>query len=110
MQSGKTDKLNIKISFFRQFFNNLVLCFFHVYRKKTKQIFNAQFGSLFRTHLNSTFFSKRLFRFADIYTSSVTNLMKYSTRHTFLYCAMNTDFGLISWKFEGLNFFYNFGV
>ncbi|CAL8095148.1 unnamed protein product [Orchesella dallaii] len=52
-------------------------------RKKTKAIFNPQFGSLFRTHLNPTFFSKRLFRFADIYTSSVTNLMKYSTRHTF---------------------------
>lgn len=55
----------------------------HLRRKKTKIIFNAQFGSLFRTHLNPTFFSKRLFRFADIYTSSITNLMKYSTRHTF---------------------------
>ncbi|CAG7786513.1 unnamed protein product [Allacma fusca] len=52
-------------------------------RKSTKRIFNNQFGSMFRTHMNPTFFSKRLFRFADIYTSSVTNLLKYSVRHTF---------------------------
>ncbi|KAI8513870.1 5'-nucleotidase domain-containing protein 3 [Branchiostoma belcheri] len=44
-------------------------------RHYTKDIFNPQFGSLFRTHHNPTYFSRRLMRFADIYTSSVANLL-----------------------------------
>lgn len=46
-------------------------------------MFNEQFGSVFRTYHNPTYFSRRLFRFADIYTSDITNLLKYSVNHTF---------------------------
>lgn len=49
----------------------------------TKRVFNQQFGSVFRTYHNPTYFSRRLFRFADIYTSDLTNLINYSTSHTF---------------------------
>ncbi|XP_075219255.1 5' nucleotidase C isoform X2 [Lycorma delicatula] len=52
-------------------------------RQDIKRIFNKQFGSVFRTYHNPTYFSRRLFRFADIYTSSVTNLLQYSVHHTF---------------------------
>ncbi|KAI7694712.1 hypothetical protein SSS_09679 [Sarcoptes scabiei] len=53
-------------------------------RFETKTLFNPQFGSIFRTHHNPTYFSRRLFRYSDIYMSHVTNLMKYSLKHTFL--------------------------
>lgn len=49
----------------------------------TKNIFNPQFGSLFRTYHNPTYFSRRLNRFADVYMSSVTSLLNYSLDHTF---------------------------
>lgn len=52
-------------------------------RQDTKKIFNEQFGSVFRTYHNPTYFSRRLFRFADIYTGNITNLMNYSVNHTF---------------------------
>lgn len=52
-------------------------------RKDTKEMFNTHFGSVFRTHDNPTYFSRRLFRFADVYTSRLTNLNNYSSNHTF---------------------------
>ncbi|KAK7867636.1 hypothetical protein R5R35_014828 [Gryllus longicercus] len=52
-------------------------------RHKSKNVFNKQFGSVFRTFHNPTYFSRRLFRFADIYTSNITNLLNYSVNHTF---------------------------
>ncbi|TMW45805.1 hypothetical protein DOY81_009115 [Sarcophaga bullata] len=52
-------------------------------RNQTKTVFNEQFGSVFRTYHNPTYFSRRLFRFADIYMSDITNLLNYSTSHTF---------------------------
>jgi len=52
-------------------------------RNEIKSVFNKQFGSVFRTYHNPTYFSRRLFRFADIYMSSITNLLEYSTSHTF---------------------------
>lgn len=52
-------------------------------RNETKCVFNKQFGSVFRTYHNPTYFSRRLFRFADVYTSNITNLLKYSVSHTF---------------------------
>lgn len=52
-------------------------------RDDIKFVFNKQFGSVFRTYHNPTYFSRRLFRFADIYTSNITNLLKYSVNHTF---------------------------
>ncbi|KAK3730223.1 hypothetical protein RRG08_034968 [Elysia crispata] len=49
----------------------------------TKSLFNPQFGSLFRTYHNPTYFFRRLARFADIYMSSLTNLLRYSSSYTF---------------------------
>uniref|UniRef100_A0A7N8YI73 5'-nucleotidase domain containing 3 n=1 Tax=Mastacembelus armatus TaxID=205130 RepID=A0A7N8YI73_9TELE len=50
---------------------------------QTKDIFNAQFGSLFRTYHNPTYFSRRLSRFADIYMASISCLLNYDLQHTF---------------------------
>lgn len=61
--------------------SNLFLCL--SFRQSTKRVFNQQFGSVFRTYNNPTYFSRRLFRFADIYTSNLTNLLNYSVSHTF---------------------------
>ncbi|KAI9540741.1 5'-nucleotidase domain-containing protein 3 [Dissostichus eleginoides] len=52
-------------------------------RAQTKDIFNPQFGSLFRTHHNPTYFSRRLSRFADIYMPSISCLLNYDFQHTF---------------------------
>ncbi|CAH0561960.1 unnamed protein product [Brassicogethes aeneus] len=52
-------------------------------RNDIKYVFNQQFGSVFRTYHNPTYFSRRLFRFADIYTSNIANLLNYSVNHTF---------------------------
>ncbi|ESO96260.1 hypothetical protein LOTGIDRAFT_147320, partial [Lottia gigantea] len=52
-------------------------------RYKLKAMFNPRFGSLFRTHNNPTYFSRRLGRFADIYMSSLINLLHYNVDHTF---------------------------
>ncbi|KAK7091000.1 hypothetical protein V1264_010723 [Littorina saxatilis] len=48
-----------------------------------KSVFNPHFGSLFRTHHNPTYFFRRLARFADIYTSSLTNMLHYPSDYTF---------------------------
>ncbi|KAF8375482.1 hypothetical protein PRIPAC_81911 [Pristionchus pacificus] len=52
-------------------------------REQVKAIFNPHFGSLFRTYHQMTFFSRRLCRLADIYTSRLPNLLKYETEHAF---------------------------
>ncbi|TRY83440.1 hypothetical protein DNTS_016196 [Danionella cerebrum] len=52
-------------------------------RLRTKDIFNPQFGSLFRTYHNPTYFSRRLSRFADIYMASLSCLLNYDLQHTF---------------------------
>ncbi|XP_043943783.1 5'-nucleotidase domain-containing protein 3 isoform X2 [Protopterus annectens] len=52
-------------------------------REATKKIFNPQFGSLFRTYHNPTYFSRRLSRFADIYMASLSCLLNYDLRYTF---------------------------
>ena len=52
-------------------------------RHELKLMFNPQFGSLFRTYENPTYFMRRLGRFADLYTSSLTNLLHYSPNHVF---------------------------
>lgn len=52
-------------------------------RLRTKDIFNGQFGSLFRTYHNPTYFSRRLSRFADIYMASLSCLLNYDLQHTF---------------------------
>ena len=48
-----------------------------------RSMFNPQFGSTFRSHNNPTYFSRKLFRFSDLYTSRVTNLLRYSLKHSF---------------------------
>lgn len=48
-----------------------------------KCMFNAQFGSMFRTFHNPTFFCRRLNRLSDIYTSRLPNLLQYDDDHTF---------------------------
>ncbi|KAK2838476.1 hypothetical protein Q7C36_013290 [Tachysurus vachellii] len=52
-------------------------------RSQAKNIFNSQFGSLFRTYHNPTYFSRRLSRFADIYMASLSCLLNYDLQHTF---------------------------
>ncbi|XP_058502378.1 5'-nucleotidase domain-containing protein 3 [Solea solea] len=52
-------------------------------RPQTKDIFNAQFGSLFRTYHNPTYFSRRLSRFADMYMASISCLLNYDFQHIF---------------------------
>jgi len=48
-----------------------------------KSIFNSHFGSAFRSYNNPTYFSRKLFRFSDLYMSRVTNLNRYSLEHYF---------------------------
>ncbi|KAI5616198.1 5'-nucleotidase domain-containing protein 3 [Silurus asotus] len=52
-------------------------------RSQAKDMFNSQFGSLFRTYHNPTYFSRRLSRFADIYMASLSCLLNYDLQHTF---------------------------
>ena len=52
-------------------------------RVALKNIFNPSFGSVFRSRRKPTFFSRRLFRVADVYTSRVTNFANYPITHTF---------------------------
>ncbi|XP_055348453.1 5'-nucleotidase domain-containing protein 3-like [Paramacrobiotus metropolitanus] len=52
-------------------------------RQRLKSMFNPYFGSLFRTHHNPTYLFRRLSRFADIYTSALSNLLPFSLNHTF---------------------------
>uniref|UniRef100_A0A1I8HYM0 5'-nucleotidase domain-containing protein 3 n=1 Tax=Macrostomum lignano TaxID=282301 RepID=A0A1I8HYM0_9PLAT len=44
---------------------------------------NIYFGSIFRTHNHVSFFCRRLARYADVYMSSITNLLNYKLTHTF---------------------------
>lgn len=53
-------------------------------RYTAKNMFNPYFGSLFRTHQNPSFFSRRLSRFADIYTSNLSNLLEYPINYNFI--------------------------
>nr|CAB3264464.1 5'-nucleotidase domain-containing protein 3 [Phallusia mammillata] len=48
-----------------------------------KEIFNPHFGSVFRSHLSPSFFAGRLCRIADLYMSSVNNLVHYYPNHFF---------------------------
>lgn len=72
----------VKFDFIFGFLNFSFLLPFHN-SLATKKVFNKQFGSVFRTYNNPTYFSRRLFRFSDIYTSNISNLVNYSTSHTF---------------------------
>lgn len=53
------------------------------YRNVIKKRYNEQFGSIFRTHSTRTLFFHRLARYSDLYTSHVTNLLKYPLHHKF---------------------------
>uniref|UniRef100_A0A673CIB9 5'-nucleotidase domain containing 2 n=1 Tax=Sphaeramia orbicularis TaxID=375764 RepID=A0A673CIB9_9TELE len=52
-------------------------------RIMTKNLFNPQFGSIFRTCHNPTYFSRRLCRFSDIYMTSLSCLLNYDLSYTF---------------------------
>ncbi|XP_048347071.1 5'-nucleotidase domain-containing protein 2 isoform X2 [Sphaerodactylus townsendi] len=52
-------------------------------RSLTKNLFNPQFGSIFRTFHNPTYFSRRLIRFSDIYMASISCLLNYDVNFTF---------------------------
>ncbi|KAM4697199.1 5'-nucleotidase domain-containing protein 2-like [Rhinophrynus dorsalis] len=49
----------------------------------TKNLFNPQFGSIFRTCHNPTYFSRRLCRFSDLYMASISCLLNYDLSYTF---------------------------
>ncbi|XP_077180426.1 5'-nucleotidase domain-containing protein 2-like [Paroedura picta] len=52
-------------------------------RALTKNLFNPQFGSIFRTCHNPTYFSRRLCRFSDAYMASLSCLLNYDLNYTF---------------------------
>lgn len=52
-------------------------------RAVTKNLFNPQFGSIFRTCHNPTYFSRRLSRFSDVYMASISCLLNYDLEYTF---------------------------
>ncbi|NXC12249.1 NT5D3 protein, partial [Corythaeola cristata] len=52
-------------------------------REMNRNFFNSQFGSLFRTDENPTYFLRRLSRFADIYMASLSCLLNYELDYTF---------------------------
>jgi len=53
-----------------------------IVRTDLKNLYNPYFGSIFRAYENPTYFARRLGRFADIYMSSVVNLMDYPIDYT----------------------------
>ncbi|OCT67287.1 hypothetical protein XELAEV_18038572mg [Xenopus laevis] len=55
----------------------------HELRAVTKNLFNPQFGSIFRTCHNPTYFSRRLCRFSDLYMASISCLLNYDLSYTF---------------------------
>lgn len=52
-------------------------------RTTAKRLLNPQFGSLFRTFHSQTYYSQRLSLYANIYTSSVDNLLNFAPDHVF---------------------------
>jgi HAD superfamily 5'-nucleotidase-like hydrolase len=53
-------------------------------RKQAKVLYNPYFGSIFRAYTNPSFYSRRLSRFADIYTANITNLLEYPIDYHFI--------------------------
>ncbi|KAK3914005.1 5'-nucleotidase domain-containing protein 2 [Frankliniella fusca] len=53
------------------------------HRRSVTRAFNCQFGSVFRSGNNSSYFFRKLHRVSDIYTSDLTNLLNYSSDHLF---------------------------
>uniref|UniRef100_A0A8C6Y680 5'-nucleotidase domain containing 3 n=1 Tax=Naja naja TaxID=35670 RepID=A0A8C6Y680_NAJNA len=62
---------------------NVFFPFSSLVREMTRNFFNSQFGSLFRTDQNPTYFLRRLSRFADIYMASLSCLLNYDHDYTF---------------------------
>lgn len=50
-------------------------------REEWNRVFNAYFGSLFRSGSKQSFFSMQVLRYADLYTTEYTNLLKYACFH-----------------------------
>jgi len=52
-------------------------------RQRLKVIFNSNFGSAFKTDTGPTLFAASVTRYADIYTSDITNLNHFPQNHVF---------------------------
>ncbi|KAH8853375.1 5'-nucleotidase domain-containing protein 3 [Schistosoma japonicum] len=52
-------------------------------RRSSKFVFDPHFGSIFRSFHNPSYFSQRLGQYATLYTSRVTNLLRFTLDHTF---------------------------
>lgn len=50
-------------------------------RRRLKNFFNENFGSVFRTHSGATLFTQSILRYSDLYTSHATNLLALSPSH-----------------------------
>ena len=48
-----------------------------------KELYNARFGSVFRTERGPTYFCQRLGRYASLYMSSLSHLNSYPPTYTF---------------------------
>eukprot|EP00127_Corallochytrium_limacisporum_P001108 Clim_evm19s39 gene=Clim_evmTU19s39 len=54
-----------------------------MFLRQSANLFNVNFGSVFRSHSGPTLFSYFVTRFSDIYTSDVTNVLQYHSDHRF---------------------------
>jgi AraC-like DNA-binding protein len=55
----------------------------HAIKRELLTLFNANFGSCFRTSTHRTSFFEDVGKFADVYTSSVSNVLHYEPNYTF---------------------------
>lgn len=55
----------------------------NISRKNMKELYNARFGSVFRTERGPTYFCQRLGRYASLYMSSLSHLNSYPPTYTF---------------------------
>ncbi|RKP27989.1 HAD-superfamily hydrolase [Syncephalis pseudoplumigaleata] len=51
--------------------------------QQLKDLFNPQFGSVFRTMINPSMFADKIRAYSDLYTSSLENLNNYPLNHVF---------------------------
>ncbi|KAI8058529.1 HAD-superfamily hydrolase [Syncephalis plumigaleata] len=51
--------------------------------RQLKNLFNPQFGSVFRTMINPSMFADKIRAYSDLYTSSLENLNNYPLNHVF---------------------------
>jgi len=52
-------------------------------RTNTKEVYNARFGSVFRTHSTRTLFFHEMAKYSDIYCGEITYMCDYAPNHLF---------------------------